>query len=62
VTWDEALDHIAASFAAGYETGYTHRRDDRLKDEHQAAVHEYACRVIGLRPDDVDAPRWAVAS
>lgn len=64
VAWREVLDHVAAAHAAGYEMGYAHGRNDLAEDEQRAAVHDLACRTIGLRPlafDDDDAPLWSVA-
>jgi hypothetical protein len=61
VPWAEVLDHIAAAFQAGYDQGYAEGRNDRLEDEQHAAVHDLACRTIGLRPHN-GPPLWAVAS
>lgn len=58
----ELLDTIHAAFVAGYDLGLAHGRADRARDEEDAAIHDLACRTIGLRPDNADAPRWAVAS
>lgn len=57
----ELLDHIAAAFTAGRAQGYAEGRNDRLEDERLAAVHDLACRTIGLRPHD-GPPLWSVAS
>jgi len=62
VPWSEVLDHIAAAFTAGYDRVYATGRNDRLEDERLDAIHDLACRTIGLRPDDADVPRWSVAS
>jgi hypothetical protein len=61
ITDDELLDHIAAAFTAGYDLGMAHGRNDRLEEDHLAAVHDYACMVIGIREHD-GPPLWSVAS
>jgi len=57
----ELLETIHAAYVAGYNVGYAHGHNDRESDLQDAAVHDLACRTIGLRPHD-GPPLWQVAS
>jgi hypothetical protein len=60
----EILDNIIAAWVAGFDQGYAEGRNDRSDDDRLAAVHDLACRMIGIRPQDdhEEPPLWVVAS
>jgi hypothetical protein len=60
-TWGEVVGGNLAAWIAGYDKGVADGWAGRLKDEHQAAVHELACQTIGLAPYK-GHPLWSIAS